>query len=133
MRKFLCDEMLADLGKWLRAAGYDTVIITGGLSDEEIIKKAKAEGRILLSRDCDMIGKGIRLSNDGLDQSAKELKEILDLDWLLAPFTRCMQCNTPLVRDNSKWHCPTCHQQFWLGSHTEQMLKRLKQWNKTLK
>jgi uncharacterized protein with PIN domain len=25
----LCDEMLKDLGRWLRAAGYDTVIAAG--------------------------------------------------------------------------------------------------------
>jgi H+/gluconate symporter-like permease len=29
--RFLCDEMLKGLGRWLRAAGYVTAIATGGL------------------------------------------------------------------------------------------------------
>lgn len=34
--KFLCDHMLSRLGKWLRAAGYDTEIIVSSISDHEI-------------------------------------------------------------------------------------------------
>jgi hypothetical protein len=29
--RFLCDEMLHGLGRWLRAAGYDTVIAESGI------------------------------------------------------------------------------------------------------
>ncbi|MBV9968267.1 MAG: DUF5615 family PIN-like protein, partial [Alphaproteobacteria bacterium] len=50
MRLF-CDEMLARLGRWLRAAGYDTGIAEGGLPDSVLVARCLAEGRILLTRD----------------------------------------------------------------------------------
>ncbi len=31
--RFLCDEMLTRLARWLRAAGYDTVMLEIGESD----------------------------------------------------------------------------------------------------
>ena len=49
--KFLCDQMLARLGRWLRAAGYDTLIIEKSLDDKEIFKQAKEEKRLLITRD----------------------------------------------------------------------------------
>jgi hypothetical protein len=35
-RRFLCDEMLVGLGRWLRIAGYDTVIAERGRNDREL-------------------------------------------------------------------------------------------------
>jgi uncharacterized protein len=49
--KFLCDHMLVRLGRWLRAAGYDTAIIEDALSDREILDRAIHEERLLLTRD----------------------------------------------------------------------------------
>ena len=49
--RFLCDEMLAGLGRWLRIAGYDTAIASGGRRDRDLVKQAHAEQRILLTRD----------------------------------------------------------------------------------
>ncbi len=47
--KFLCDEMLWGLGRWLRAAGYATA--ARGLADGELLRRAGAEGRVLLTLD----------------------------------------------------------------------------------
>ena len=44
--RFLCDEMLAGLGRWLRIAGYDTAIASGGRRDRDLVKQAHAEQRI---------------------------------------------------------------------------------------
>jgi hypothetical protein len=49
--RFLCDEMLHGLGRWLRAAGYDTVIATRGLSDRELAARCAEERRVLLTKD----------------------------------------------------------------------------------
>jgi hypothetical protein len=51
MRRFLCDEMLRRLGRWLRAAGYDAVIAAGGLPDRALAARCAKEDRILLSED----------------------------------------------------------------------------------
>jgi uncharacterized protein with PIN domain len=40
MRGFLCDEMLRGLGRWLRAAGYDTVIAAGTVRTVAILATA---------------------------------------------------------------------------------------------
>ena len=51
MPRFLCDEMLHGLGRWLRAAGYDTVIAKGGIPDRELARRCAGEDRILLTKD----------------------------------------------------------------------------------
>ena len=49
--RLICDEMLLRLGRWLRAAGYDTVIAEGGMDDATLIARCAAENRVLLTRD----------------------------------------------------------------------------------
>ncbi|TNF34778.1 MAG: hypothetical protein EP315_06760, partial [Gammaproteobacteria bacterium] len=49
--KLYCDEMLIRLGRWLRAAGYDTEIASSNVSDRRIFDEAVAQDRILLTRD----------------------------------------------------------------------------------
>ena len=43
--KFLADEMLGRLAKWLRILGYD-VAYTVPISGAELLRRATAEGRI---------------------------------------------------------------------------------------
>ena len=49
--RFLCDEMLVRLARLLRAAGYDTSLATDGEADAALLRLARDEGRILLTRD----------------------------------------------------------------------------------
>ena len=49
--KFLCDQMLARLGKWLRAAGYDARIIDEPLRDRQVLEIALAENRLLADQE----------------------------------------------------------------------------------
>src|SRR3990172_2829169 len=101
MNKFLCDRMCAELGRWLRAAGYDTVIIDNSCSDAAILERAVREGRLLLSRDSDFIRldpekkSSFYLKGESLDGWANQLREDLSVDWLYAPFSRCLECNPP--------------------------------------
>lgn len=148
MVKFLCDQMCAKLGHWLRAAGYDTLIIQNSEIDQKIFQKAVTEQRILLTRDKHFQNLDkehsivILLHSDSLDLCAQQLKEA-DLNWLYQPFSRCLHCNTTLqetseplteVPENIRqtirqfWYCPNCQKTFWLGSHTDHMLKQLKKW-----
>ena len=43
--------MLQRLGRWLRAAGYDTLIARNAESDYELLRQALDEGRLLITRD----------------------------------------------------------------------------------
>ena len=46
----MCDAMLGGLARWLRAAGYDAEY-EYGIDDAKLVRRAEAEGRILLSSD----------------------------------------------------------------------------------
>ena len=100
--RLLCDEMLARLGRWLRAAGYDTTIAEPGAADRALLDAAIAERRVLLTRDravANRIGAAghvLVLTTDGIDATARELRDRLGIDWLRAPFTRCVVDNTQL-------------------------------------
>lgn len=146
MLTFLCDEMLAGLGRWLRVAGYDTEIATGGRSDRDLLAQACAEGRWLLTRDRGLLqhrgapGIVIVLESNGLTQWARELGRRLDVNWLHRPFSRCTVCNTVLIAAESRHrahapphvkpeaplhHCPRCRRLYWQGGHVRRMRRQL--------
>jgi uncharacterized protein with PIN domain len=85
--------MCAELGRWLRTAGYDTIIINTPLQDREIFKRALEEKRLLLTRDkhfkdIDPERKTvIYLRGEALDGWAEQLKD-QGVDWLFCPFYR---------------------------------------------
>ncbi len=136
--------MCCDLGRWLRTAGYDTAFAEPSESDRNIYEKALKEGRILLTRDrhfkeIDTEGKTVFfLNGETLDEWVEQLRGA-GIDWLYRPFSRCLKCNSILEKTTAKpdeapqdvdecWLCPSCHQLFWRGSHTERMLGQLRQW-----
>ncbi len=45
--RFLCDEMLGRLCRYLRAAGYDALLANGGRGDAELLRQCLEEGRYL--------------------------------------------------------------------------------------
>lgn len=130
--KFICDEMLAHLGKWLRAAGYDTIIVSG-LKDEEISILAHKENRYLLTRDHDFLDKDhvIYLADSDIEAWVKELNRRFQLNWLFKPFSRCLECNTVLIpaEDTNFLYCPHCKKTYWEGSHTKDMHSKLQEYN----
>jgi uncharacterized protein len=102
--RFLCDEMLAGLGRWLRIAGYDTAIAARGCRDRDLVEQAHAEQRILLTRDRRLVeirragDRTIVLQGNSIDACARELGLRLALDWTFDPLSRCTLCNTRLER-----------------------------------
>jgi uncharacterized protein with PIN domain len=145
--RFLCDEMLAGLGRWLRIAGYDTAIAVRGCRDRDLVEQAHAEQRILLTRDRRLVeirragDRTIVLQGNGIDACARELAQRLSLDWKLDPFSRCTLCNTPLDLADHRLlaslppriraygagvHvCPRCGPLYWEGSHVRRIRRRL--------
>jgi len=150
--KFLCDVMLSRLGRWLRAAGYDTVIAEAGQADRDLLKSALREGRLFISLDRKLLqhrdaeSRVIILNSNKIGESIKEVTELLGIDWLHRPFSRCLLCNALLVaagpgerqhlpedvRENSStvYYCASCNQSFWQGSHVTRMRNKLAAWNR---
>jgi uncharacterized protein with PIN domain len=148
--RFLCDAMLGALARWLRAAGYDTLLAEGGSPDCELVDLCARSDRILLTKDR-QLGLVARervsvrlLAGRSVDANASELKEVLGVDWQRAPFTRCLVDNTllgtaephhaeqvpPTSRSfaNPLRLCPTCGRLYWPGGHVRRMQSRLALW-----
>ncbi|MBX7067603.1 MAG: Mut7-C RNAse domain-containing protein [Parachlamydiales bacterium] len=129
-KKFLCDHMCAELGRWLRAAGYDTEIVEGTMPDQAVFEKAVREKRRLLTHDRDFNNFDAAIVTYLQGESLDDWAGQLNIDWEFRPFSRCLKCNVILEKKKEGiWVCPVCTQTFWLGSHTERMLEQLKKWN----
>jgi hypothetical protein len=150
-RRFLCDEMLARLGRYLRAAGYDTSIADPGTADGVLLSVAADERRVLLTRDQELrrrrAANGIAfiLPPGDLDTAARALGLNFDVDWLYAPFSRCLVDNSPLraaaatervlappaVSIHERiFACGACGRIYWPGSHHRRMHARLAAWQR---
>ena len=150
MPRFLCDEMLRGLGRWLRAAGYDTIFAEGALPDRALAKRCAEEDRVLLTKDrhlaatVDSSTPVLLVTGDGIDEAARTLRTALGIDWQHAPFTRCIVDNrlldeappdlTTRVPERSRAAggplrvCPDCGRLYWPGSHVRRMQQRLVAW-----
>ena len=144
------DEMLAGLCRWLRAAGHDCSLAECGEADSAVLARARAEGRLLLTRDRELARHAeahglpvLLLAGQDLDAQARELSDRLGIDWLHRPMSRCLRCNVPieeapaerraglpfaLGRDEALWACPACARLYWHGSHVRRMMERLRAW-----
>jgi uncharacterized protein with PIN domain len=152
--KFLVDEMLQRLGRWLRAAGYDTLIARDATPDYYLLRQAIDEGRLLLTCDRKLLEHRraaehvILLVCGSLEECVQTLTQRLQLDWQHAPFSRCLVCNTPLLdatptqientppsvreRELHALYCAHCNQVYWEGSHVSRMRHQLADWHHNL-
>ena len=148
--RFLCDEMLGSLCRYLRAAGYDTLFAREGASDADLLQQCHAEGRQFLTQDT--LVREHKAARDvalilppvDLNHLAAMLTEHYRLDWLSKSFTRCLLDNTPLVAADEiaqahapddviasgepLYQCPVCGRIYWHGSHYRRMHSRLAAW-----
>jgi uncharacterized protein len=152
--RFLCDEMLGHLCRYLRAAGYDALFDTNGLPDRVLLQQCKEQQRYFLTKDQLIIehkaalGVAYILPNVDLDQLAAIVGAHFELDWLSHSFTRCMEDNTPLLaadaaallripqdvqKSNEPFsYCPNCARVYWRGSHYKRIKSRLILWESAL-
>lgn len=152
MTRFLCDEMLGRLCRYLRAAGYDAVLARSGTADSALIIQAQNEGRWLLTHDRRMMEHRnaektvLLLPHGDTDELAGRLAERFGLHWTQNAFTRCLVDNTPFMEAPPEQlgrippdacrpgeparYCPTCGRVYWQGSHYRRMKERLSRWQK---
>ena len=144
------DINVGKLAKWLRIMGYDTLLFNGS-DDSRMIATALAEGRVILTRDTQIMRrrlvtsgqlKAILIKSDEPEQQMYQVIETLKLDCQPRPFTICLECNQPLserskqqVKDlvppyvfqtqSQYMECPVCHRIYWRGTHWQAMTKKL--------
>jgi len=148
--RFMCDEMLGRLCRYLRAAGYDTLLAAGGHSDRTWLRLCREEKRHFLTQDQLVYehnaasGVALILPQGDLDHLATLLGAHFQLDWLSHAFTRCLVDNTVLLEadvaalkrapadalrpDEPLYSCPYCKRIYWRGSHYKRMHARLVKW-----
>ena len=141
-KKFILDVHLGRLAKYLRIFGIDT-LYENYYSDEEIVKIALKEGRVILTRDRGILKR--RVVRYGYlvksNESKEQLREMfLNFDLLpnIKLFFRCISCNgivervdkeeiieelEPLTRKyyNEFFRCAMCKKIYWKGGHWERM------------
>lgn len=143
---FAVDDNVGKLASLLRMAGIDTYY-SNDISDTELINIACQEGRIILSKDKELLKRKMVVFGHLVRASAprKQLSEIIQLYRLqeqLRPFSRCLQCNDLLqpvdkldILDrlepltikyyDSFTTCRQCGNIYWPGSHRQRMMQIL--------
>jgi uncharacterized protein with PIN domain len=132
--------------------GYDAVFFDGP-DDSTMIRQAVAEGRIILTRDTEILKR--RLVTSGRlkvilfksEDPAEQRRQLLGSLEIIAgarPFTRCLECNVPLVERQPEevrdrvppyvyrtqeqyMECPRCRRLYWRGTHWQAMRKKLEE------
>ncbi len=148
--KFIVDHNVGKLAKWLRMMGYDSLFFDGS-DDSLMVARAKAEGRVILTRDSEIMKrrlitsgrlKAVLIDSEEPERQMRQLMDTLELKRQFRPFTLCLECNQPLVersREEVKdrvppyvyktqrqyMECPACHRIYWRGTHWEAMTRKL--------
>lgn len=151
--RFVADQMLGRLSKWLRILGFDTKYFNS-IDDSTLLKIAKDENRILLTRDTQLIKRrpvvrnhvsAILINSDRLDNQLTQIINNLDLVELEKaefPAPLCIECNIPIQKipkngvcgkvpsyvfktQNEFRTCPKCGRFFWKGTHWERIRQKL--------
>ncbi|HEX74928.1 MAG TPA: hypothetical protein G4N93_07305 [Dehalococcoidia bacterium] len=154
--KFIVDNNVGKLAKWLRIMGYDTLFFNGS-DDSGMIAIALAEDRVILTRDTQIIKrrvvtrgqlKAILIQSDEPERQMRQVIDSLNLDWQFKSFTICLECNQPLVERSKQqvkdlvppyvfktqsqyMECPACHRIYWRGTHWQAMTKKLGKFTKS--
>jgi uncharacterized protein with PIN domain len=146
--RFICDDNLGKLARYLRFLGFDT-FFAEPISDCDLMRLASSQKRFLLTRDSHLTSKshpfGILLIRQ--DDPLTQLKfTISSLNPIINPatlFSRCSRCNEvcdmisgeeaegktfPFVLKTQKLisKCPSCGRLYWKGTHYQKLLKKLR-------
>jgi uncharacterized protein with PIN domain len=140
--RFVADGHLRSLARHLRMAGFD-VLWDNGWDDDAIVSISVVQKRTILTRDKGMLRRGevdrgyfVRATRT--EAQLHEVVHALQLEGLVAPFTRCRECNA-LLEDATReavidrvpekvrelYHhfrrCPGCSRVYWEGTHYSRM------------
>jgi len=140
--KYILDVQLGKLAKYLRMLGFDT-LFENNYDDSEIVKIAKAEKRIILTRDVSILK--IKAVTHGYwirsQKPTEQITEVIlrfDLYSNIKPLSRCIACNGIIKKTTKEsvmnklqpktklyydefYQCKSCKKVYWKGSHYYKM------------
>jgi uncharacterized protein len=140
--RFLCDEQLGKLARWLRIIGLDAEYEREAV-DEALLARARHEGRFLLTRDSHLAEKGPDVKVIHLEENypAHQLREVVEMfrdQFEIRVFSRCPACNgevAPLDKAAAAGrvpdfvyrtqehftYCPHCGRVYWQATHRDRI------------
>jgi uncharacterized protein with PIN domain len=153
--RFLVDHNIGKLARWLRLLGFDAAFFTGA-DDNDMVKQALAESRIILTRDTAIQRRRVATSGrfivitfetENADEKMWQLLDKMPLIEQSQPYTRCIECNAPLraiekptvttripqytfETQEEFMECPVCGRVYWRGTHWHALEKRLAEFGK---
>jgi uncharacterized protein len=144
---FLADAHLGGLARLLRMAGFDT-LYDNSFRDDEIVRIAAAQHRIILTRDLELLKRRNVVAGCYVRslQPARQMEEVVarfGLARQARPFTLCLHCNVPLAPIDKAAileglppsvqecqtefsRCDCCRRVYWKGSHWQRMQSMLR-------
>jgi len=149
--RWLADEMVGRLARYLRFVGCDTEYVRG-LTDEEILRRARTENRVILTRDRRLAARATRallLESPHLPDQWKAVRTAFPEVPAGVRFERCTECNGLLETvgdpatqpkvEGVPWdrvagglplfRCTSCGHYYWEGSHTAEIRARIASWS----
>ena len=148
--KFIADNNVGKLARWLRLMGYDTLLLKQK-DDNEMIQIALSDNRVILTKDNEFMKrrlvvngklKTILIKQDDPKLQVQEVLRKSILNYHFKPFSLCLECNQVLIaRDKEEvqnlihphvfetqikyTQCPKCQRIYWQGTHWQAMVKRI--------
>jgi uncharacterized protein with PIN domain len=148
--RFIADNNVGRLARWLRLMGYDTLLLKQK-DDAQMIETALGENRVILTKDAQFMKrrlvtngkiKTIHIKHDDPKLQVREVVKVVKLDYHFKPFSLCLECNRALIaRDKGQvqnlvpahvfetqtqyTQCPACHRIYWPGTHWQAMVRKL--------
>ena len=150
IQRFLVDQNVGKLTKWLRLLGYDAVFFTGD-DDNQMVKQALNENRILITRDTAIRRRKVALSGqltvitfetEDAETQMQQLIAGLSLIEDSQPLSRCLEDNALLhsidktdvekrvptytfKTQDEFMECPVCGRVYWRDTHWQALERRL--------
>ena len=143
-KRFVIDNMLGKLAKWLRILGFDARY--EHLEDQETVDSYRAQGFLLVTRKRRWYGPGVLFltANDPVEQLREVVSLVPIVPQELRLLQRCVHCNDRLDdidREEAFGHVPEyvfetqtsfhrclkCNKIYWSGTHPKRMIQRLEQ------
>jgi uncharacterized protein len=148
--RFLADEMVGRLARYLRFVGCDT-LYARGMTDVEILETSRRDQRVILTRDralADRAERALLLTSVHLADQWKAVRAAYPQVPSEVGFQRCTECNGELRsydprlaetrptgvpwdrvdRGLELFRCGVCGHLYWEGSHTSRMRTQLAHW-----
>jgi len=148
--KFIADNNVGKLAKWLRIIGYDTLLFKEK-NDSKMTEIALNEARVILTKNSQIMNrrlvtngklKAVHIKCDEPKVQLRETVKTLNLDYHFNPFSLCLKCNQKLVPRSKEevqdlvpprvfeiqkqyMECPSCHRIYWHGTHWQAMVREL--------